>query len=147
MTQKYKVILAVAVAWAAASPAAEDGWHWRAERTGTYYLVSYPENWTNEIESITGTPPRGARVVIDAAGVSTSNGEHPPWGDVNWKSGSASQYFLCVTSSAPIKVRCAPFKTSGLYLYGDGETFIDSDRDLQFQKAFKAMEGSPTFVK
>ena len=135
------------LAVSAAVSAAEDVWHWRPTRQGTYYLVSYSENWTNEIESITGTPPRGARVVIDAAGVSTSNGEHPPWGDVNWKSGSASQYFLCVTSGAPIKVRCAPFATSGLYLYGDGETFIDSDRDLKFQKSFKAMEGSPTFVK
>ena len=148
MKQKYKVILAVAVAWAAASPAAEDVWHWRAERKGTsYYLVSYPENWTNETESITGTPPRGAKVVINAAGASTNNGAHEPWGDVNWKSGSASQYMLCVTSGAPIKVRCNPFSTSGLYLYGDGETFIDSDRDLTFQKSFKAMEGSPTFVK
>ena len=54
---------------------------------------------------------------------------------------------LCVTSGAPIKVRCSPFSTAGLYLYGDGETFIDSDRDLRFQKNFKAMEGSPTFVK
>ena len=136
------------LAVSAAVSAAEDVWHWRAEKKGTsYYLVSYPENWTNEIETITGTPPRGARVVIDAAGVSTSNGEHPPWGEVNWISGSASQFFLCVTSGAPIKVRCAPFATSGLYLYGDGETFIDSDRDLKFQKAFKAMEGSPTFVK
>ena len=56
--------LSFAVAWAAVSSAAEDVWHWRAERKGSsYYLVSYPENWTNETESITGTPPRGARVV------------------------------------------------------------------------------------
>ena len=134
---------------AAASPAAEDVWHWRAVKQdgSKYYRVTYPENWTNEIETITGTPPRGARVVIDAAGASTNNGAHEPWGEVDWRSGSASQFFLCVTLGAPIKVRCAPFATSGLYLYGDGETFIDSDRDLKFQKAFKAMEGSPTFVK
>ena len=140
--------LSFAVAWAAVSSAAEDVWHWRAEKKGTsYYLVSYPENWTNEIETITGTPPRGARVVIDAPNISTSNGEHPPWGEVNWKSGGASQFMLCVTSGAPIKVRCAPFSTAGLYLYGDGETFIDSNQDLRFQKNFAAMEGSPTFVK
>lgn len=140
--------LSFAVAWAAVSPAAEDVWHWRAEKKGTsYYLVSYPENWTNEIETITGTPPRGARVVIDAPNISTSNGEHPPWGEVNWKSGGASQFMLCVTSGAPIKVRCAPFSTAGLYLYGDGETFIDSNQDLKFQKNFSAKEGSPTFVK
>ena len=128
--------LSFAVAWAAVSSAAEDVWHWRAERksNGNYYLVSYPENWTNETESITGTPPRGARVVIDAPNISTSNGNHPPWGDVNWKSGGASQFMLCVTSGAPIKVRCAPFSTAGLYLYGDGETFIDSNQDLRFQK-------------
>ena len=86
--------LSFAVAWAAVSSAAEDVWHWWAERKGSsYYLVSYPENWTNETESITGTPPRGARVVIDAAGASTNNGEHPPWGEVDWRSGSASQFF------------------------------------------------------
>ena len=56
--------LSFAVAWTAVSSGAEDVWHWRAEKKGTsYYLVSYPENWTNEIETITGTPPRGARVV------------------------------------------------------------------------------------
>ena len=146
MNKRIFAVLAVGLL-AAASPAAENVWHWRAEKKGSYYLVSYPENWTNEIETITGTPPRGARVVIDAAGASTNNGEHPPWGEVDWRSGSASQFFLCVTSGAPIKVRCAPFATSGLYLYGDGETFIDSDRDLNFQKNFTAKEGSPTFVK
>ena len=36
MTQKYKVILAVAVAWTAASSAAEDVWHWRAEKKGMH---------------------------------------------------------------------------------------------------------------
>ena len=39
------------LAVSAAVSAAEDVWHWRAERQGTsYYLVSYSENWTNEIE-------------------------------------------------------------------------------------------------
>ena len=103
MTKRIFAACAMALL-AATSPAAEDVWHWRAEKKGSYYLVSYPENWTNEIETITGTPPRGARVVINAGGVSTSNSEHVPWGEVDWRSGNASQYYLCVTSGAPIKV-------------------------------------------
>ncbi len=139
---------------AATSLAAENVWHYRPTKDsgkGTYgYLVSRAENWTNEIATITGTPPRGAKVKIhDNSGlkIGTDNGAHEPWGDVDWQSGDASPYYLCVTSGAPIKMRCNPFTTSGLYLYGDGETFIDSDRDLTFQKAFMAKEGSPTFVK
>ena len=130
--------------------AIENVWHWRPQtKTGDYYRVTTSDNWTNETESITGTPPRGARVVIDAAGVSTANNPHDPWGDVTWKSGAASQYYLCVTSGAPIKIMASGlFHTSGLYLYGDGETFIDSAvSEIKFQKAFKAKEGSPTFVK
>ena len=153
MMKRTLAVLAVGLL-AATSLAAENVWHYRPTKDsgkGTYgYLVSRAVNWTNETETITGTPPRGAKVKIhDNSGlkISTDNGAHEPWGDVDWQSGDASQYYLCVTSGAPIKMRCNPFTTSGLYLYGDGETFIDSDRDLTFQKAFMAKEGSPTFVK
>ena len=153
MMKRTLAVLAVGLL-AATSLAAENVWHYRPTKDsgkGTYgYLVSRAENWTNEIATITGTPPRGAKVKIhDNSGlkIGTDNGAHEPWGDVDWQSGDASQYYLCVTSGAPIKVRCNPFATSGLYLYGDGETFIDSDRDLTFQKSFMAKEGSPTFVK
>ena len=61
----------------AAVSAAEDVWHYRPTKDagkGTYgYLVSRAVNWTNETETITGTPPRGAKVKIhDNSGLKIS---------------------------------------------------------------------------
>ena len=109
------------------------------------------DNWTDG-DGNHGIPGRGDTVYLPKQGlqITSNNGATKnPWGDVYWTGSSAMQFFLCVETGHKLQINANYVGTSGLYLYGNGETEIESpnNADLGFQKAFLSKEGSPTLVK
>ena len=115
--------------------------------------INTAANWKDESGN-TGVPARGDTVKLaKTSGILgwTSNNQAAtkPWGDVYWTTSGASQFFLCVEAGHKLQIGGSWTGTTGLYLYGDGETEIESTSgvDLKFQKPFEAKEGRPTLVK
>ena len=115
--------------------------------------VNNTANWKDEGGN-TGIPARGDTVRLAKTGSllgwTNNNGASTnPWGDVYWTTAGANQFFLCVETGHTLQIGGNWVGTTGLYLYGNGETEIESTSgvDLKFQKPFMKKEGSPTLVK
>ena len=139
-------------------PALAKTWTWNgstalSSNPGWGGHVNTAANWKDESGNA-GVPARGDTVrLAKTSGLLgwTSNNQAAtkPWGDVYWTTSGASQFFLCVETGHKLQIGGNWTGTAGLYLYGDGETEIESTSgvDIKFQKPFEAKEGRPTLVK
>ena len=153
---KTKLFVVGLGALAAASAFAEvKTWSWVGTQKDCNFgaLITKDYNWVDESGN-KGVPARGDTVkLVRPSGSQTftsNNGEAKyPWGDVYWTASGASQFFLCVETGHKLQIGGNWVGTTGLSLYGNGETEIEStsDADLKFQKPFTKKEGTPTLVK
>ncbi len=150
-----KLLVGMGTLAAASAMAEVKTWSWVGTTKDCNYggLITKAYNWADE-GGQNGVPARGDTVrLVRPSGsqtFSSNNGEATyPWGDVYWTASGASQFFLSVETGHKLQIGGNWVGTTGLSLYGDGETEIESTSgaDLKFQKPFNKKEGSPTLVK